>query len=106
MLDAHAGEPAAQRFLQTLDGRHPALLLALIRRAQASGQLRRDEPLHQMLFLLSTLALPALALHLFGQQGFAPPLAQALAAYTVDEASIDTRLAWALRALAAEEPPR
>lgn len=105
LLDASAGEAAAQRFLQSLDGRHPALLLALVRQAQQAGRLRRDDPLHQLLFLMSTLALPAMAFHLIGQRGLAPPLARALAPYTVEPAQIEIRLGWALRALAPVEAP-
>lgn len=103
LLDASAGEAAAQRFLQSLDGRHPALLLMLVRQAQQAGRLRRDDPLHQLLFLMSTLALPAMAFHLIGQRGLAPPLAKALAPYTVELAHIETRLGWALHALAPAE---
>jgi len=101
VLDAGAGEGGARRFLRTLDARHPALLLELIRRAQHAGQLRRDEPEHQMLFLMSTLALPALVFHLAGQRGTAPPaLVKALAGYTTDLAQVEQRLDWALRGLA------
>lgn len=103
LLDASAGEAAAQRFLQSLDGRHPALLLMLVRQAQQAGRLRRDDPLHQLLFLMSTLALPAMAFHLIGQRGLQPPLAKALAPYTVELAQIETRLGWALQALAPAE---
>lgn len=101
VLDAGAGEAGAQRFLRTLDTRHPALLLQLIVRAQQAGQLRGGDPLHQMLFLMSTMALPVLALHLAGQRGAAAPaIVKALAAFTTDPAQADQRLDWALRGLA------
>jgi len=101
VLDAGAGEGGARRFLRTLDARHPALLLQLIGRAQQAGQLRRDDPLHQMLFLMSTLALPVLAFQLAGHHGSAtPPIVKALVAYTTDLTQVATRLDWALRGLA------
>jgi AcrR family transcriptional regulator len=103
LLDAAAGEPAARHFLRTLDGRHPALLLGLVLAAQQAGALRRDEPLHQLLFLMSTLALPVLALHLLGKSSFAPPpLARGLAAYAFEPDAAAQRLDWALRGLAPE----
>jgi AcrR family transcriptional regulator len=106
LLDAGAGEKAAQRFMQSMDRRHPALLLELIAQAQASGRLRREDPLHVMLFLMSTLAVPVVMFHLAGQRGLAPaPLAAALTAYTTDLDKIALRLDWALRALAPEEHP-
>lgn len=102
VMDAGAGEPGAQRFLGTLDQRHPALLLALIDRAQGAGVLQRAEPLHQLLFLMSTLAAPVLLLRLLGQRGIAPPtLVQGLAVFSLQPALIEQRLDWALRGLAA-----
>lgn len=100
VLDAGAGEAGAQRFLRTLDARHPALLLQLIVRAQQAGQLRRDEPLHQLLFLMSTLALPVLAFHLAARRGAgAPAIVKTLATFTTDPARVEQRLDWALRGL-------
>ena len=101
LLDAAAGEPAAQRFVRSLDARHPQLLLALVQRAQQAGALRREEPLHQLMFLMTTLAVPVLAFHLAQRPGAAPPkLAQALATFTTDLALVEQRLGWALRGLA------
>lgn len=101
LLDAGAGEPGALRFLRTLDRRHPALLLQLIGQAQRAGQLRRDDPLHQMMFVMTTLAVPVLVFHLLGRRGMAPPpLVRALSALSTDGAQIETRLDWALRGLA------
>lgn len=101
LVAAGAGEPAARRFLATLDRRHPALLLQLIVQSQRSGHLRSEPPLHVMLFLMSTLALPVLMLHLAGQQGFAPAeLVAELARFTTDLGEVATRLDWALRGLA------
>ena len=101
VADAGAGEASAQRFLRSLDQRHPALLLALIARAQQAGLLRRDDPLHQMLFLMSTLAAPVLILHLLGSGGALPPdFARALAVFVTELPQVETRLDWALRGLA------
>jgi AcrR family transcriptional regulator len=101
VIDAGAGEAGAQRFLRSLDQRHPALLLRLIGQAQRARQLRRDDPLHQLLFLMSTLAAPALLLHLLGQSRAAPPeLARALSSFAGDIAQVEIRLGWALRGLA------
>jgi AcrR family transcriptional regulator len=101
LADAAAGEKAARRFLAGIDSRHPALLLRLIRQAQAAGSIRRGEPLHQMLFLMSSLSLPVLALQLLGHKRMAlPGIAQSLAALAFDGAAIEERLNWALRGLA------
>jgi AcrR family transcriptional regulator len=103
MLDAAAGEAAAQRFLRSLDRRHPALLLQLIGKAQQQQRLRAADPMHAMLFLMSTLAAPVVLFHIVGQQGIAPPqMLRALAQFTTDGAAIETRLEWALRGLAPE----
>jgi len=101
VLDAGAGEPAARSFLKSLDQRHPALLLQLIQRAQHEGSLRRGDAMHQLLFLMSTLAAPLLLFHLLGQPGLAPQqLANSLRALSSDVAAVETRLDWALRGLA------
>lgn len=104
VLDASAGEAAAQRFLHTLDQRHPVLLITLIRRAQAAGRLAADDQLHQMLFLMSTTAAPVMLFHLLGQRGVAPPaLVEALSGFTTDMAQVERRLDWALRGLSARD---
>jgi AcrR family transcriptional regulator len=106
VLDAAAGEAGAARFLASLEQRHPALLLQLIGQAQQAGRLRRDEPLHQMLFLMSALAVPVLMFHLLGQRELAPPaLVKALTRFSTDLPLIETRLGWALRGLAPEGEP-
>jgi AcrR family transcriptional regulator len=101
VLDASAGEPAARRFMATLDQRHPAVLLRLIVRAQAAGALRRDEPMHQLLFLMSAMAVPVLMFHLLARQKLAPnALVQAVTRYTTEPEAIQQRLGWALQGLA------
>lgn len=101
VLDAAAGEVAVRRFARSIDSRHPQLLLQLIQRAQAAQRLRADDPRHQLLFLMSSLALPVLVFHPLAQApGMVPPLVQALAGFTTDAAAIDQRLEWALKGLA------
>lgn len=101
LLDASAGEAAAQRFLRTVDQRHPALLLALVQRAQDEGALRRDEALHQLMFIMTTIAVPVLAFHLATRVAQSqPPLLQQLARYAEDPAQAALRLDWALKGLA------
>jgi len=101
VVDAGAGEAAARRFMRTLDQRHPAMLLALIAQAQQAGLLRRAEPLHQLLFLMSTLAAPVLMFHLLGSSGALPAaFARAVSVFVNQLPQVETRLDWALRGLA------
>ncbi len=101
LLDASAGEAAAQRFLRGIDQRHPALLLRLIVSAQRAGRLRDDDPLHLLMFLMTSTAAPLLLLPVIAGSGLAPePFVRALATLAVDPDRIQQRLAWALRGLA------
>lgn len=100
VLDAAAGEVAVRRFARSIDSRHPAVLLQLIQRAQTARLLRADDPRHQLLFLMSSLALPVLVFHQLAQDpDVVPPLVQALAGFTCDAQAIDQRLDWALKGL-------
>jgi AcrR family transcriptional regulator len=100
-MDAASGELAARRFVGSIEQRHPALLLRAIGAAQAAGQVRRENPLHVLLFLMSTLAMPIVLFHGAGVgQLFPRGLAQALGPLTIDEAAIEERLGWALKGLA------
>ena len=58
LLDVAAGEPAAQRFMRTLAGRHPMLIANAIRDAQAAGQVVPGEPLHLMAFTMTAVGGP------------------------------------------------
>jgi AcrR family transcriptional regulator len=101
VMDAAAGETAARRFVASLEQRHPALLLQAIADAQGAGALRRENPLHVFLFLMSTLALPAVLFHGVGVGRLFPrEFARALMPLTIERASIERRLDWALRGLA------
>lgn len=108
VLDAAAGEKAAQQFLRSLAGRHPPLILHVLREGQKAGVLRPADPLHQLLFLVSSLALPILLADRVAVSGLAPPPSRtALRRYARDRASIEQRLDWALAGLAQEaaDPP-
>jgi AcrR family transcriptional regulator len=101
VMDAASGETAARKFVASLEHRHAALLLQAIAAAQAAGELRRENPLHVLLFLMSTLALPAVLFHGVGVgQLFPREFAQALGPLTIEREAIEQRLGWALRGLA------
>lgn len=101
VMDAAAGEEAARRFVGSIEQRHPALILQAIGAAQGAGALRRENPLHVLLFLMSTLAVPIVLFHGVGVGKLFPrEFAQALGPLTIDPASIERRLEWALRGLA------
>jgi AcrR family transcriptional regulator len=101
VMDAASGEAAARKFVASLEQRHPALLLQAIGAAQAAGALRRENPLHVLLFLMATLAFPAVLFHGVGVgQLFPREFANALGPLTIERKSIERRLGWALRGLA------
>lgn len=104
VLDACAGERAAQRFLRSLGARHPSLVLQAIHDAQCARELRAEEPLHVLLFVVSALGVPVLLAHGLGRRGVLPPeFARALQSFALDHARIGRRLDWVLRGLAPEE---
>ncbi|MGC4079938.1 MAG: TetR/AcrR family transcriptional regulator [Rubrivivax sp.] len=106
LADAAAGEPAVRRFVATIEQRHPAVLLGLIVQAQAAGRLRRAEPLHQLMFLLTSLALPVLVTRLMGAREIAPAaFVERLTPLAVAPERIAERLDWALRGLAPDPEP-
>jgi AcrR family transcriptional regulator len=100
VMDAASGEAAARKFVASLDQRHPALLLQAIAAAQDAGELRRENPLHVLLFLMPTLALPALLFHGVGVGSLRPrDCARARPPLTGERAALEQRLGWALRGL-------
>jgi len=102
LRDASAGEAGVRQFLATMDQRHIALLIELIQKGQQAGQLRRDDPTLQLMFLMGSVVLPILMVQ--GLQGMGPEaFVQRLTTLAGDEAAIDTRLGWAMRGLAATE---
>jgi AcrR family transcriptional regulator len=101
VMDAAAGEAAARRFVGSIEQRHPALLLQAIVVAQKAGQIRRENPLHVLLFLMSTLALPIVLFHGVGVGRLFPrDFAQALGPLAGDADAVEQRLGWALKGLA------
>jgi AcrR family transcriptional regulator len=101
IMDASSGERAAQRFLRSFGQRHPVLVLQAIREAQQAGQLRAEDPLHVLLFILSAMGLPVLLAHGFGRRGILPPeFARALQSFARERVHIGHRLDWVLRGLA------
>ncbi len=104
VMDASAGERAAQRFLRSLGARHPRLVLHAIRDAQRARELRAEDPLHVLLFVVSALGVPVLLAHGLGRRGLLPPeFARALRSFALERAQIERRLEWLLRGLAPEE---
>jgi len=101
LMDAAAGEPPARAFMQSLSNRHPRLLLAAIRDAQAAGGLRREDPVNTLLFLLGSLVLPMLFVTGLARAGILPrELGPRLQAQAADRAALMARFEWALRGLA------
>jgi AcrR family transcriptional regulator len=101
LVDAAAGEKPARAFMQSLSKRHPRLLLAAIRDAQAAGSLRREDPVNVLLFLLGGLVLPMLFITGLARAGILPyELGPRLQAQAADRAALLARFEWALRGLA------
>lgn len=104
VMDAAAGEAAAQKFLRSLAGRHPALILRVIVDGQRAGAFRREEPLHMMLFLMSSVALPIVLAGRMTQSKLAPPvIARAIRRFATEPQHIRRRLDWALHGLSIED---
>jgi AcrR family transcriptional regulator len=100
LMDAAVGEPAARRFLNTLLGRHPALITRLIREAQSDGDVAAGDPDHIMMYMMASLGLPILLMH--GWKGRGNPknrIFSALSRYAVDEAGIAQRMDWIFKGL-------
>jgi len=103
LVDAAAGEAAAQHFVATLADRHPALILRVIREAQRSGALPRAEPLNVMLFLMGAIALPMLLTDRLAEVRLAPArLTSTLVATSRGRKHREQRLDWALAGLLQE----
>jgi AcrR family transcriptional regulator len=100
ITDAAGGERAAREFLGSLAGRHPQLLLALAREAQREGSLLDEDPLHMLLFIMSSVGLPLLIASGAPPEALSSsPFAAALARLARDRALAERRLGWALAAL-------
>lgn len=102
IADAAAGEAGARTFMQTLAGRHPALLLQVIREAQAEGALGGDDPLNTMVFLLASVGGPLLGFTAIAESGLlSRAFTVALEAAAATDSAALQRLDWALRGLTA-----
>lgn len=103
LMDAAAGEPAAQQFVRSLAGRHPALILRALAEAQRAGELPRGEPLNMMLFLMGAIALPILLTERLAEARLAPAeLTRALSKFAREREHRVQRLDWALAGLTRE----
>ena len=103
LMDAAGGESAARAFLGSLAERHPVLLMRLIREAQARGELAAGDPMHIMMFMMSSLGLPVLLVRGWaGRRYVDDELMTALTRYATERASIEERLDWILKGLRPE----
>ena len=104
VMDAFAGERAAAGFLRGLGVRHPQLLLRCVAEAQQAGELEQADPAHQLLFLMSSIGMPAIVRGMIRGRAVLPDLIQlAFARFASDPAAIEQRLEWALRGLRPKE---
>jgi AcrR family transcriptional regulator len=103
LMGAAAGETAARDFLSTIAGRHPRVLIELVRDAQAAGALVDEEPMQVMLFIMGSVALPRLIATAWeGPPLFGKTLSSALGRIARDRDLIVQRLDWAIRGLTPE----
>jgi AcrR family transcriptional regulator len=103
LMDAAGGEPAAVRFVGSLAGRHPVLILRVIGEAQAARVLPAGEPVNVLLFLMGAIALPMLLVERMSEARIAPAdLTKALSRYAHERQFREQRLDWALAGLARE----
>lgn len=106
LLDAGAGEVAVQRFVASLAPRHPRLLLQCVMAAQQAGQLRKADPLHMLMFLLSSLGMPVLLRTMTEGKGLLPEMVeQGMSRFAAEPDALEERLGWALQGLKPEESP-
>jgi TetR/AcrR family transcriptional repressor of nem operon len=99
-MGAANGEAAAREFLSTLAGRHPRVLLALVRAAQAEGSLVDEDPLQVLMFLMASVGLPRLIAAAWdGPPVFNKSLSASLGRIACDPERILQRLEWAISGL-------
>jgi len=101
LQDAAQGEAAAGRFLKAMPAHHPARLLAAIQKAQAAGEVRRENPVHVLVFIFGALALPALLFSGRDLRRLLPrEFSERITSFAIEPAEIERRLDWVLRGLA------
>ena len=104
LLDALAGEAAAQQFLLTMPARHPKLMLELIAKAQQDGEVVAAPPLHLLVFLMSSVGLPLLlATGPLKDMDWLPAAALPWQQHLATSDAARERLDWALRGIALPE---
>lgn len=103
LMDAASGEAAAQQFVRTLAGRHPALILRVVAEGQRTHELPRGEPLNVVLFLMGAIALPILLTDRLAEARLAPAeLTRMLVRFAREREHRVQRLDWALNGLIRE----
>jgi len=102
LMDASAGEKAVVRFLRTVAGRHPLLVVQMIRESQAAGQIVRGDPVHLMLFAMSAMGLPVLLAHgAAAGRVFPPATRRFVVGYATDRRHVTERLEWLMTGIRA-----
>lgn len=101
VADALAGEPRVREFARRLPGRHPTVMLSLMRQAQAEGAIVAGDPLQLMFFLMTATGLPLVAFGILPVRADWLPGFDAIRAALADPQAVRQRLHWALRGIAA-----
>lgn len=100
LVAAAAGDEPARTFLGSMAGRHPRVILKLIRVAQAERLLVREHPTHIMLFIFASVGLPRLLATAWeGQPLVGKRLTATLFRMARDRERTVQRLDWALKGL-------
>jgi AcrR family transcriptional regulator len=100
LLDLAGGEPAVKPFVLSLFGRHPQLLLRLIREAQGAGVLQQAEPLKLALSLVGATLMPILWAGILMPPGLVGPEARAaIDSIVLSPAEIEQRFERAMSGL-------
>lgn len=100
LLAAASGDAPARAFLSSIAGRHPRLLLRLVRAAQRDGTLVREHPIQILMFIFSSVGLPRLLATAWqGLPVFGKRLSAALIRIARDRDRTTQRLDWALHGL-------
>lgn len=101
--DVAAGEVAAVRFVRSLAGRHPLLMLQAVEAAQRQGELVAGHPVQLLMFIMAPLGGPVLLTQMISGLETVPPGWRDMAAtFAFEREHIAQRLAWALRGLTPE----
>lgn len=100
VMAAAAGEQAARRFLASLAGRHPRVLLRLVSAAQIDGAIVEEHPMQVLCFIMASVGLPRLLASAWqGPPLFTGPMATTLGRIAGDRDRIVQRLDWAILGL-------